>query len=148
MIRYQLVCDQGHGFEGWFRDSAAFDDQAGRRLLTCAACGSTAITKALMAPQVVSSREKRAKPRPQPQPQRHASHVPPEMLEMMRKLRDHIRESSENVGDRFPEEARRIHYDESEARSIHGEASLEEAKALLEEGIEIHPLPVLPEDKN
>jgi hypothetical protein len=167
MIRYALHCAAGHGFEGWFPSSAAYDAQAEAKLLTCPDCGSDRVEKALMAPSVVTSRRKAKVPVAAAEPQSApatpkppegppaaavaaalAAGMPPEMLTMMRRIREHVKENSDYVGPRFAEEARKIHYEESEARTIHGEASPRDVAELLEEGIEVHPLPVLPEDRN
>ncbi|HJU33349.1 MAG TPA: DUF1178 family protein [Hyphomicrobiaceae bacterium] len=155
MIRYRLQCRKGHQFEAWFADSASFDKQSKRDLLACPTCGTSKVTKALMAPNVVT-RSKRKSARkvaeappvepPKPETQRVAAHR--ELAAAMRKLRAEIEAKSEYVGPRFSEEARKIHYEEVPARGIHGEATAEEAKALKEEGIEFYPLPVLPEDQN
>lgn len=151
MIRYALACENGHPFEGWFKDSAEFDRQVKKKRLECPACGSTKVQKALMAPAVAGKSPAPVEAPPigsekvrvaAPDPRRAA------MLEAMREMRKVLTENAENVGERFPEEARKIHYKEAEARSIYGEASLEEAKSLAEEGVEFHPLPVLPEDRN
>jgi hypothetical protein len=145
MIRYDLHCDKGHGFDGWFRDSAAFDSQRKRKLVACTQCGSVKIEKQLMAPGIPAKGNRKATanvaggvmdPRAR------------EMMSMMRELRKQVEASSEYVGDKFAEEARKIHYDEAKKRGIYGEAKLEEAEALREEGIEVHPLPKLPEDAN
>lgn len=152
MIRYRLRCQRGHEFEAWFRSGEAFDDQAGRGLLTCATCGNGEIEKALMAPSVPAStrkgKSKRQPAEPAPVAQTFGTQLPPELVEIARKIRTHVRENSDYVGNRFAEEARRIHYEESEPRGIYGEATLDEAKQLHEEGIEVHPLPKLPEDSN
>jgi hypothetical protein len=143
MIRYALVCERQHVFESWFRDSAMCDDQLTARALECPVCRSKQVEKQLMAPAVRTSR-KTAK-------QRVAAlgdEGQTMLLEMMRKLRRHVEQNAEYVGERFPEEARRIHYQEADSRGIYGEASLEEANELVEEGIEAHPLPWLPEDAN
>lgn len=139
MISFNLHCDKEHAFEGWFSSNADFDAQVERKLVSCPLCGSHAISKALMAPAVAVSRDK---------PERPLA-MDPDRREMMGKLRQMVktvRENSEDVGERFPEEARKIHHGETEARGIIGKASGEEAKALVEEGIEIAPLPELPED--
>ena len=145
MIRYRLSCSDRHEFDAWFRSSTAFDEQAGARQVTCPECGSHDVEKTLMAPSVKTSRsqEKAAK-----QKRRMASLRQPELTEMMRKIRDHVRENADYVGDKFADEARKIHYEEAETRGIYGEATLDEAEALREEGIAFQPLPVLPEDKN
>lgn len=154
MIRYRLICDQKHEFDGWFPSSEAFDSQAAKGLLACALCNSPKVEKALMAPSVTGTKKsKSAGPRPDataagPLPGAMAASLPPHVLAMMQQLRDYVRQNSENVGDRFAEEARKIHYEETDPRSIHGQATRDEARLLLEEGIEVHPLPVLPEDRN
>jgi hypothetical protein len=159
MIRYRLKCDKRHEFEAWFANSAAFDKQAKRGLVMCPRCGSAKVAKTLMAPSVAKGgRRRRADraPDPAPPPQaqmqeqaethRVAAHG--ELAAAMRKLRAEVEAKSEYVGPRFPEEARKIHYDEAPARGIHGEATSDEARALAEEGIEFFPLPILPEDQN
>lgn len=167
MIKYQLQCAKGHGFEGWFRSSDDYDRQRKRRLVTCPSCGGTKVEKAVMAPSVVtsekakSSRRKKAREIAVAQPEAVPAPAPPqaqglsftpeqrEILGRMRKLRDEMLKSSDYVGPRFAEEARRMH-EESEPpkRGIHGEASPDEVKALLEDGIDVLPIPVLPDDKN
>lgn len=140
MITFSLHCDKDHQFEGWFSSSADFDRQSENGLVECPMCGSHKIEKALMAPAVAVSREAA-----QAQPLA----LDPEKREMMSKLREMVhavRANSEDVGERFPEEARKIHHGETEARGIIGRASSEDAKALIDEGIEIAPLPELPED--
>lgn len=158
MIRYQLQCDKGHQFEGWFRNADAFDKQAGQRLVTCPTCASTDVTKAIMAPSVVTSESKARRratrapassERQQPaQSQRVFNAAQGELLATMRKLRDELVAKSEYVGPRFAEEARKIHNEESEPRGIYGEATPSEVKELHEEGIEVYPMPVLPDDHN
>ena len=143
MIRYSLVCDREHAFEGWFRDSAACEEQLAAGALECPVCTSPGVAKQLMAPAVRSSREVARQRVASPGNERQKM-----LLEAMRQLRRKVEESAEYVGERFPEEARRIHYEEADARGIYGEATLAEAKALIEEGIEAHPLPRLPEDTN
>lgn len=160
MIRYALKCGKGHEFEGWFRNSDAFDRQAKRGAVACTQCGNTKVTKALMAPKIARHRKRDVAPAaavpaaapPAPQPVATAAalppDVPPQIVEVVRRLREEITKSAEYVGPRFTEEARRMHYEEADRRGIYGEASLEEARELLEEGIEILPLPRLPEDHN
>ena len=147
MIHYDLICDQGHAFDGWFRDSAAYDAQAERGLVTCAACGSAKVSKQLMAPGIpVKSNRKSDAPAAvvsAPVDPRLA-----ELMKVMREMRKHVEENAEYVGDKFAEEARKIHYEEADARGIYGQATPDEAKALIEEGIAVHPLPRLPEDGN
>jgi hypothetical protein len=153
MILYKLQCKKGHEFEAWFASSDAFDRQKKRGQLSCPSCGMKSVSKALMAPNVAPrSGRKTAPERPQPtgppkpETQRVAAHS--ELVAALRKLRAEVEAKSEYVGPRFPEEARKIHYEEVPARGIHGEATAEEAKALKDEGIEFYPLPILPEDQN
>ncbi|MFW6076225.1 MAG: DUF1178 family protein [Hyphomicrobiales bacterium] len=143
MIRYGLVCERRHEFESWFRDSAMCDDQLGRGAVDCPVCGSSNIEKQLMAPAVRHTREVARQRVAAPGDARQKK-----LLEAMRQLRRKVEDSAEYVGERFSEEARRIHYKEAAERGIYGEATQEEAKALIEEGIEAHPLPWLPEDAN
>ena len=145
MIHYDLICDKGHAFDGWFRNSAAYDEQAGRGLVTCTQCGSARVEKQLMAPgiPVKSNRRSAQKMVAAPADPRLA-----ELMTMMREMRRHVEENAEYVGDRFAEEARKIHYEESDPRGIYGNTSPDEARALIEEGIAVHPLPRLPEDGN
>jgi hypothetical protein len=159
MIRYTLVCHKGHDFESWFQNSAAYDKQAKRGLVSCPVCGSAKVEKALMAPRL--ARSGRSAPREEAPPAPQAEAVPEakapvammspqerELRTKLKELRQHLTRNAENVGPRFPEEARKMHYGETEHRSIYGEASADDAKALLEEGVEFHPLPVLPEERN
>jgi hypothetical protein len=159
MIRYRLTCDQGHEFESWFGSSAAYEDLLARELISCGRCGSNKVSKALMAPSVAKRGRPKEKPQapakpvaeptPAPAPvQSMATALPPEIRDAVRRLRTYIRENSEYVGPRFAEEARKIHYEEAEARGIHGEATPGEAQELIEEGIEVQPIPDLPEDQN
>jgi hypothetical protein len=155
MIRYSLRCERDHGFESWFQSSSAFDSQVKRKLVTCPTCGSAKVEKAIMAPRVVSKKGgERAAPAatsdapapPSPQPLMMAQER--ELRAKLKELRDHIINNADNVGERFPNEARKMHYGEIEHRPIYGEASPDEARALIEEGVEVSPLPVLPEDRN
>lgn len=160
MIRYDLVCKAGHTFDGWFRDSAAFDAQAAGGALSCPACGSGQVTKAMMAPSLARGREPapgqgRAPPAPQPgpAPQEGAGPLAPgererHLRELARRLRRHVEENADYVGSRFPEEVRRMHYQETQARGIYGEATREETRDLLDEGIPVMPLPDLPDEHN
>jgi len=158
MIRYTLRCGKDHTFESWFQDSAAYDAQVARKLVTCPVCDSTAIEKAIMAPRI-ASRKRGAKEAPVPAPAAAAEAPATESTPLMmaqehelraklKELRDHIVKNADNVGERFPNEARKMHYGEIEHRPIYGEASNEEARALIEEGVEVSPLPVLPDDCN
>lgn len=143
MIRYGLVCERRHEFESWFRDSAMCEEQLVSGALECPVCGSAKVEKRLMAPAVRNSRGGTTQRVATPGDARQKK-----LLEAMRQLRRKVEESAEYVGDRFSEEARRIHYQEATERGIYGEATLEEAKALADEGIEAYPLPPLPEDAN
>jgi hypothetical protein len=150
MIHYALVCDAGHAFEGWFRSSEDFETQAGRHLVGCPTCASTAVTRAPMAPNVRSGRDRDAKS--ETTPPRQAVMVADDsqkaMLEAMREIRRKVTENATWVGDRFATEARRMHYGEIEHTGIYGEATAEEVSALSDEGVEFQPLPILPEDRN
>lgn len=141
MISFSLICDGEHAFEGWFRDGAAFDEQAGRGEIVCPHCGSTRITKAPMAPNIGAKSNRRVTAAA-------ASPGAAEMAETLRRMREYVRASADYVGESFPEEARRIHYEETEARGIYGEASADEVRDLAGEGIDVLPMPVLPEDGN
>jgi hypothetical protein len=155
MIRYTLSCERGHEFESWFQNSAAYDKQAKRGLVTCPLCNSAKVEKAIMAPRLARTDVAEPTPPPAAQPATPAKNPvammsPPEreLRQKLKELRDHVTKNATNVGAKFPEEARKIHYGETEHRSIYGEASREEAKALHEEGIEFHPLPILPDEFN
>jgi len=157
MIRYALICEKQHSFDSWFQNSAAYDKQAKRGLVTCPVCGSSKVEKAIMAPRLSSSASAREEaPAPAPEtpaiePKTPVAMVSPQEVELRKKikeLRDYLVKNADHVGPRFPEEARKMHYGEIEHRSIYGEASPEEAKELAEEGIEFHPLPILPDERN
>lgn len=178
MIRYSLQCDRGHAFESWFQNSAAYDKQAKRSLVTCPVCDSAKVEKAIMAPRLAPRLAQRSDappghadaaapqlpaPSPAPSALQPATPMPPippkspvavmspperELRLKLKEIRDHITRNASYVGTRFPEEARKIHYGETEHRSIYGEASLEEARELHDEGIDFHPIPVLPDDQN
>jgi hypothetical protein len=161
MIRYDLVCGEGHAFDSWFRDSASYDRQAAEGLLNCPQCGSTQISKQLMTPGIPTKGNRRAEaPSPPATPEPALPESPARMfagpieprqqvlLRMMRELRKEIESKADYVGDKFAEEARKIHYEEAEKRGIYGEATAEDAKSLIDEGIEVHQLPKLPEDGN
>ena len=142
MIRYELSCDKGHTFEGWFGSADDFDRQQKMALVSCPSCGSTHVAKRLMAPSVSTARKKQ---------QRQELAVQTGQKEMMAKIREivsTIRANSEDVGERFPEEARKIHYGESEQRGLIGKATADEVRDLLDEGVEVAPLPILPDDTN
>jgi len=147
MIKYALACEQAHEFESWFPSSEAFETQRKRGFVTCPYCNSAKVEKQIMAPSVART-DKRAKDAPEPQPMAVLSERERELRAALRALREHVMKNAENVGKDFVEEARRMHYGETEERSIYGQADLAEAKALLEEGIDVLPLPVVPDDRN
>ena len=168
MIRYSLSCDRRHEFEIWFKNSADYDKQAKRGLVSCPACGSMKVEKALMAPSLGTGAKKKKSGAQRPIEAPAASESAPspgtpseatspvammspqekEFRSKLKELRDHLTKNADNVGKKFPEEARKMHYGETEHRSIYGEASPQEAKDLHDEGIEFHPLPVLPDERN
>jgi hypothetical protein len=141
MIRYDLNCEDGHEFDSWFPNSSAYDEQAKKGVVSCPKCGSNKISKRLMTPGVPAKSNRKLSPALEGKKTKA-------VREAMTKLRQHIEATSDYVGTNFPEEARRIYYKESKERGIYGEASLEEAKSLREEGIEVIPLPTAPQDKN
>jgi len=157
MIRYALQCERGHAFESWFKNSSAYESQVKRKLVSCPACGTAKVEKAIMAPRIVG---KKAAESPENPPAAPADVVAApastpllmaqerELRAKLKELRDHIVKSADNVGERFPNEARKMHYGDIEHRPIYGEASPDEARALIDEGVEVTPLPVLPEDRN
>jgi len=173
MIRYALACDEGHAFESWFANSATYDRQVKRGLVSCPVCNSTKVEKAIMAPQVAGTKRRGDVSVSAPMPEGPASSPPsasnalpetpqtnvPAPVAMMspqerefrsklKELREHLIRNADYVGRRFPEEARKMHYGEIERRSVYGEATPDQAKELHEEGIEFHPLPVLPDEWN
>jgi len=161
MIHYNLRCKKGHAFESWFQSSAAYEAQEKRKLVSCPVCGSTKVERAIMAPQIVSKKG-RANTASEPLPVAGpaAEVIPPssptpllmaqeaELRTKLKELRDHIVKNADNVGEKFPNEARKMHYGDIEHRPIYGDASPDEAKALIDEGVEVMPLPTLPEDRN
>ena len=150
MIKYALICEQRHEFESWFANSTAYDKQAKRGLVSCPACGSTKVEKAIMAPRLSGTRKGRQRAAEAPIATSVAMLSPQEreLRAKLKELREHITKNADYVGQKFPEQARKMHYGDIEHRSIYGEASLETAKELSEEGIELHPLPVLPDEQN
>ncbi|WP_374575902.1 DUF1178 family protein [Phenylobacterium sp.] len=132
MIRYALICEHDHAFEGWFGASGDFDDQLERGLLECPACGSKAVRKQIMAPAVAGTK----RTTPDAPPQMRAM-----MMEAMQRVRAHVEENFDYVGDAFASEARAIHEGRSEDRGIYGEASPGEVKKLVEDGVPVAPLP-------
>ncbi len=133
MISFNLRCDNDHVFEAWFKDSKTFDAQAKKRQVECPVCGDRKVAKAVMAPNIATSKGRAATKDDTP--------TPVEVRDALVKLREHVEANAENVGDRFPEEARKIHYGEVEERGIYGNATDEEAKELTEEGVKVAKLP-------
>jgi hypothetical protein len=164
MIRYALACERGHSFDSWFQNSTAYDKQVKHGLVVCPVCNSRKVEKAIMAPRLSGARKRDDGPAPvaageipapapapaqaAPAPVAMVSPQEREFRKKLKELRDHLTQNADYVGRQFPEEARKMHYGEIEHRSIYGEASPDQAKELHEEGIEFHPLPVLPEERN
>ena len=141
MIKYALVCDHQHEFEGWFGSSEAYEDQHARGLTQCPMCGSTAVSKAIMAPAVSGTKAQGGPAQPSPQEVRAM------MMQAAKAVRSHVEDNFDYVGDRFADEARKIHKGQAEDRGIYGEASGQEIKALAEEGVPVAPLPNATPDK-
>jgi hypothetical protein len=160
MIRYSLHCDRGHSFESWFQSSSAYESQEKRKLVNCPVCGSAKVERAIMAPRIVGKKGRASQSSDDvPAPAQPAEVTAPgstpllmaqerELRAKLKELRDHIVKNADNVGERFPNEARKMHYGDIEHRPIYGEASPEEARSLIDEGVEVSPLPVLPDDRN
>jgi hypothetical protein len=156
MIRYALVCERRHEFESWFRNSAAYDKQAVRGLVNCPHCGSAKVEKAIMAPRLAGARKAKAQGAPEtaarpPETTSPVAMISPQEHEFrakLKELREHITKNADNVGKKFPEEARKMHYGEIEHRSIYGEATPDDARELHDEGIEFFPVPTLPDERN
>ncbi len=141
MIQYSLHCSKGHQFDAWFKNAAAYDDQQARGIVTCAVCGDGAVEKAPMAPAV--ARTDGDKP--------SMGAVNPDAArfrELLRAYRNRVTKDADYVGDKFAEEARKIHFEEVEARGIYGEATRDDVMGLLDDGIDFVPLPDLPEEHN
>ena len=138
MINYTVKCRNDHHFNGWFKDSATFDKQAKAKLIECPSCGDTKVSKAPMAPRISKkSSESRQVT------EARASEVAQELAEAAGKIREHVEKNCDYVGAEFAEEARKIHYGEADERGIYGEATINEAKELDDEGIEVLPIPKL-----
>lgn len=155
MIKYALQCDSGHGFESWFPDSASYDVQVRRGFVSCPTCGSPKVEKQIMAPRVQASEERRqlskrtpSPPEASPQSMAMLSEEAQKMRAMIRELHEKVKANTEDVGERFADEARKIHYGEVEEKAIRGQATFEQAKELHEEGIGVLPLPPLPDERN
>jgi hypothetical protein len=143
MIAYDLCCEKDHRFEAWFKDAASFERQAKRKLVSCTTCGSSKVRKALTAPALAGTRSQNRSERAAAKS--YANHPDAgqaaELLHKLGELRRHIEANADDVGNAFAEEARKIHYGEAEKRSIYGQASDEEAKSLIEEGVEFARIP-------
>ena len=158
MIRYALSCAKGHSFESWFQNSAAYDKQAKQKLVTCPHCGTAKVEKEIMSPRISGSRKRAPAPASpsditneisnEKTPVAMVSPQERELRKKLKELREHLTKNADNVGPKFPEEARKMHYGEAEPRSIYGIASAKDAKELHEEGIEFSPLPVMPDERN
>jgi hypothetical protein len=150
MIKYALACEKDHSFESWFPDSDSYDAQARRGLIACPVCGATRVSKAIMAPAIVGGRKqvRRLPAPPSAAPVALLDERQRRLREMARRLREEIVANTDDVGKNFPEEARAIHDGDAPARSIRGQATLEEARALLDEGVGVLPLPFLPDECN
>lgn len=135
MIRYALLCEKEHEFDGWFRSSSVFDDQVKAGEVICPICGSAKVRKGLMAPNVAGTKKRDSI---------NATEVAEKIVMAMTAIRKHVEENCDYVGDKFAETARRIHYGEEEQRGIYGETTPDEARELIEEGVEVAPLPVVP----
>lgn len=166
MIKYQLVCNSEHTFDSWFASSSAFDALKSAGELTCPSCGSVDVRKAIMAPNVSVStrRDEPVAATPQARPAAAVAPAQPpvptvaldaetrkrldELVNAVREIRRELMEKADNVGPKFAEEARKIHFAEVEPRAIYGQATPEEAQSLLEDGVDFFTLPTLPEDQN
>lgn len=141
MIRFSLSCDHEHEFDGWFRNGDDFETQLKRGLVSCPVCHSAKVEKTLMAPAVSTGRKRETMALAIGEEQRKA-------LAQLKAVAEKVRENADYVGDKFAEEARKIHFGETDARGIYGEATVEEAKGLIEDGVEFVPLPTFPDDRN
>jgi hypothetical protein len=159
MILYRLRCAKGHEFESWFKDSKSYERQEKKSLIGCAVCGEAKVERAPMAPRLGKGGSGKVEvempaagspaPAPAPSPEQQqmaalAKHMPKELREALLKVRAEVEKNCEHVGDKFAEEARKIHYGESDKRGIYGQTSEEEADALAEEGIEFGRMPWIP----
>lgn len=142
MIQYSLKCKNGHRFDSWFQSASAFDDLEGRGLLSCPQCGTSYVSKSLMAPQIPAKRTQDQMPT---QPMTSGSDA--EIGEMIAKLRKKVEDNADYVGARFATEARAMHDGDVPERAIYGQANAEEAKALVEDGVPVLPLPFTPKQK-
>jgi hypothetical protein len=159
MILYRLRCSEGHEFESWFKDSKTYERQEKKSLVGCPVCGASKVERAVMAPRLAKGAKAKTVeastgasaevPAPMASPQQQqmaalARNMPKELREALLKVREHVEQNCQHVGEKFAEEARKIHYGESDKRGIYGETSEQEAQALAEEGIEFGRLPWVP----
>jgi hypothetical protein len=155
MIHYTVRCSRDHEFDGWFKDSAAFDKQSKRRLVECPVCGDTEVARALMAPAVAKRSTAVAVPEPPAVPAQPSAEaatgaavaggrMPAHLRAMLQQMRGEIERNCDYVGPQFAEEARKIHRGESDKRGIYGEATPEQTEALADEGIEVANIPWVP----
>ncbi|MBT2130691.1 DUF1178 family protein [Aliiroseovarius lamellibrachiae] len=159
MIRYALKCDNDHSFESWFQNAGAFDSLTAARRITCPECGSSMVVKSLMAPKVRPSRNVTTQPETPPETQPQTPTVPaatpetptalpdPELAREIAALKTKVETESDYVGDKFVSEARAMHLGDRPDRPIYGEAKIDEARELLEEGVPVMPLPFMPTHK-
>ncbi len=141
MIRFSLRCDRNHVFDAWFRNNVDFETQAKKRLVECPHCGSSTVAKALMAPSVSTGRKREQIALAMGEEQKR-------VLTQLKELAEKVKREADDVGDKFAEEARKIHFGEAEARGIYGQATPDEARALIEDGVEFMPIPIFPDDRN
>ena len=141
MIRFSLICEREHEFEAWFRSGDDFETQKKRGFVDCPTCGSRKVDKALMAPAVSTGSKQETMALAMGEEQRKA-------LAQLKELSRKIRENADYVGDKFAEEARKIHFGEADPRGIYGEATPDEARSLAEDGVEFMPVPIFPDDRN
>jgi hypothetical protein len=145
LIRYRLRCALAHEFEAWFASSESYDAQAAAHGIACPECGGHDVEKAVMAPNVAVRDSATG---PSHDPEMHVMNVRPQVVEALREVRRSLLAAAEDVGARFPEEARKIYHGEAETRGIRGTASRDDVRTLLDEGINIIAVPPLPEDAN
>ncbi|WP_164659793.1 DUF1178 family protein [Tropicibacter sp. Alg240-R139] len=148
MIQYALKCNDGHSFDSWFQSAEAYEKLAVAGLVTCAMCGSTKVEKAIMTPRVRPARSAATAPQtPKTEPARTLSEPATDVEKAVAKARKRIEENSDYVGKDFASEARAMHDGDAPERSIYGEANLEDAKSLIEDGVPVTPLPFMPNRK-
>lgn len=141
MIQYTLSCDNAHRFDAWFKSASAFEEQQAREVVTCPVCMSTKVEKALMAPAVSRSGSDKV-----PLSAGHPDIA--RLREAMIALRKKVTSEADYVGDKFAEEARKIHFEEVDPRGIYGEATRDEVMELIDDGVDFLPLPNIPDDAN